>query len=228
MKITAITATTPERHEAFALCKKFVARQTRQPDQWLVLDGPEPMHQKLAGAISQNRIEGDCILFTEDDDWFGPGWFSWCERNMERGFDIVGQGRALFYNVRHRWWNNCGNVRHASLCQTAITNRLLPHVYNIIEDFGCPWIDVQLWNIEARKYLHLPKEEEMLLIGIKGLCGSGGYSREHRMVNGAQDDNKPDYDISKLRSLIGDDADIYSRFFEGENEILKLAGAYSL
>ena len=122
MKLTAITCTTPERHEAFALCTRYVARQTRQPDQWLVLDGPEPMHQKLGRAIAENRIEGDCVLFTEDDDWFGPRWFAWCERHLERGFDIVGQGRALFYNVRHRWWNNCGNVRHAELLRVPLSS----------------------------------------------------------------------------------------------------------
>lgn len=226
MKLTAITATCAGREDAFELCKKYVARQTRPPDQWLVLDGPEPMHEKLARAILENRVEGDCVLFTEDDDWFDPRWFSWCERNLERGYDIVGQGRALFYNVVHRWWNNCGNVRHASLCQTAIRRTLLQHVYNIIDDFGCPWIDVQLWNVECRKYLHLPKEEEMLLVGIKGLCGAKGYSREHRMVNGAGDDNTPDYDLSKLRSLIGNDADAYASFFEGQDELLRLAGAY--
>jgi hypothetical protein len=226
MKLTAITCTTPERHEAFALCTRYVARQTRQPDQWLVLDGPEPMHQKLGRAIAENRIEGDCVLFTEDDDWISPRWFAWCERHLERGFDIVGQGRALFYNVRHRWWNNCGNVRHASLCQTAIRRSLLAQTHAIIEDFGCPWIDVQLWNIESGKYLHLPNEEEMMLIGIKGLCGHSGYSREHRMVNGSGDDNTPDYDLVKLRSLIGAEAETYARFFDGEDEILKLAGAY--
>jgi hypothetical protein len=227
MKLTAITATTPERHDAFALCKNYLARQTRQPDQWLVLDGPEPMHEKVARAIAEGRVEGEAIVFFEDDDWVRHTWFEWCEYHLSKGYDIVGQGRALFYNVRHRWWNNCGNVRHASLCQTAIRRSLLPHCYNIIEDFGCPWIDVQLWNVESRKYLHLPAEDEMQLIGIKGLCGSGGYSREHRMVNGAQDDNTPDYDLIKLRSLIGDDADSYARFFEGEDEILKLAGAYT-
>ena len=228
MKLTAITATCAGREEALALCTKFVARQTRQPDQWLILDGPEPMHEKIGRAILENWIEGDGILFTEDDDWFSPRWFEWCERYLDRGFDIVGQGKAMFYNVNHRWWNNCGNVRHASLCQTAIRKTLLPHVFNIIDDFGCPWIDVQLWNIESRKYLHLPKESEMLLIGIKGLCGAKGYSREHRMVNGSGDDNTPDYDLSKLRSLIGDDADLYAHCFSGADELLKLAGAFPL
>ena len=226
MKITAITATCAGREDAFELCKKYLARQTRQPDQWLVLDGPEPMHEKVASAIAEDRIEGEYVVWSEDDDAVKPTWFEWCERHLDLGYDIVGQGRALFYNVRHRWWNNCGNVRHASLCQTAMHRRLLPHVFNIIDDFGCPWIDVQLWNLESRKYLHLPTEKEMLVIGIKGLCGAKGYSREHRMVNGGEDENKPDFDMAKLFSLIGDDANAYAKFFEGEDELLRLAGAF--
>ena len=226
MKLTAITCTTTERKEAFALCKKYVEWQTRPADQWLVLDGPEPMHIKVADAIASGRVVGDAVLFTEDDDYIKPGWFKWCEDRIIRGYEIVGQGRALYYNVSHRWWSNCNNVRHASLCQTAISSRLLPQVYNIIDDFGCPWIDVQLWNIECNKYLHLPKEEEMLVIGIKGLCGFKGYSREHRQVNGP--DNIVDYDMSKLHSLIGDDAKDYAKYFHGEEEMLRLAGAWPL
>jgi len=224
-KITAITATTPERAEAFALCEKFLDRQTRQPDQWLVLDGPEPMQRKLADAIEKGRIEGQHVVFFEDDDYFKPGWIEWCEGNLDKGYDMVGQGKAVYYNIAHRWFSNCNNVRHASLCQTAISSRMLPHVWNIINDFNCPWIDVQLWNIECSKYLRLPKDEDALVIGIKGMCGGKGYSREHRQVNGAG--NEIDYDLSKLTSLIGDDAKIYAGYFHGEEELLRLAGAWT-
>ena len=226
MKLTAITATCPGREDAFELCKTYVARQTRQPDQWLVLDEPKPMHLKVADAIAQGKIEGDAVLFTEDDDHIDARWFAWCEDRLAKGYDLVGQGNALFYNVAHRWWSNCSNVRHASLCQTAIRRTLLPQVYNICVDFGCPWIDVQLWNIECRKYLHLPKEGESLVIGIKGLCGAKGYSREHRQVN--YEGNAPDLDLAKLRSLIGDDAMLYEKFYNNSEEIelLKLAGAF--
>ena len=222
MTLTAITCTTDERKEAFALCEKYLRRQTRQPDQWLVLDGPEPMQEKLKGAIQGGDVRGDAILFLEDDDWVSPKWFAWCEERLSKGYDIVGQGLALYYSVTHRWWSNCNNVRHASLCQTAVSSRMLPRIWNIIDDFNCPWMDMQLWQVDSRKYLQLPKEEEMLVIGIKGLCGGKGYSREHRQVNGGED---IDYDLSKLRGLIGDDADAYAGYFHGEDELLKLAGA---
>jgi hypothetical protein len=226
MKLTAITCTTPERAEAFELCKTFLSRQTRQPDQWLVLDGPLPMQQKLAQAIETGAITGEGILFIEDDDYFHPSWIEWCEDLLVRGYDIVGEGLALYYSPVHRWWSNCGNVRHASLCQTAIRRSLLPHTWNIISDFNCPWIDVQLWNIECNRFLKLPKDNEHLVIGIKGLCGGKGYSREHRQVN--YDGNEPDLELEKLRSLIGADADLYARFYDSssQDELLRLAGAF--
>ncbi len=226
VKLTALTATCAGRENAFELCKRYVIQQTRQPDQWLVLDGPEPMHTKVADAIAAGRIEGDAIIFAEDDDYLKPGWFAWCEDRILRGYQVVGQGRAIYYNPVHRWWSNCNNVRHASLCQTAIAKEMLPVVYNIIDDFGCPWIDVQLWNVECNKYLDLPKESEALVIGIKGICGPKAYSREHRQMNGQ--DNETDYDLSKLRSLIGEDARYYEHYFSGEDEILKLAGAFPI
>jgi hypothetical protein len=55
------------------------------------------------------------------------------------------------------------------------------------------------------------------------MCGAKGYSREHRQVNGAG--NEMDYDMSKLYSLIGDDAQVYAKYFHGEEELLRLAGA---
>jgi hypothetical protein len=222
MRLTAITCTTPERKEALDLCKVYVDRQTRKPDQWLVLDGPEAMQQKLKKAIAEGQIEGDYIVFAEDDDWFAPSWFAWCEARLGKGYDIVGQGNALYYNVAHRWWSNCNNHRHASLCQTAISKKMLVHLWRIIDDFDCPWVDVQLWGMDARKYLHLPKESEMLLVGIKGMFEQG-YSREHRQISGAE--NEIDYDLSKLRSLIGSDAENYAAYFHGEEELLRLAGA---
>jgi len=221
VKITAITCTTPDRREAFELCKRYLYRQTRVPNQWLVLDGPEPMQMELKAAIEGGRITGDCVMWLEDDDYFKPGWIEWCVRHLERGYDMVGQGNAVYYSVSSRWWSKCGNVRHASLCQTAIRSKLLPQVWNIINDFNCPWIDVQLWNVECNKFLALPSETETLLVGIKGLCD--GYSREHRQLGG--DCNEPDYDLSKLREWIGDDAENYAKFWHGEDEILKLAGA---
>lgn len=182
------------------------------------------MQTKVSDAIRAGRVEGEGIVWFEDDDWFAPDWIEWCEKWLEQGYDLIGEGQAIYYNVNHRWWSNCGNVRHASLCQTAMRAKLLPRVLNIIEDFNCPWIDVQLWLAECTKRLRLPAEGRRRVIGIKGMPGTKGYSREHRQVTNPG--NEPDYDLSALVQLIGGDAQNYEPYFAGADELMKLAGAY--
>ena len=209
MKITAITCTF-ERPQAFALCQRYMARQTRQPDQWLILDGPEPMRQKVLSAFTENKVEGDAVLFIEDDDYYFPTWIEWCERQLARGFDIVGQGYAVYYQVRRRWWSDCRNNRHASLCQTAIARTLYEPLCNLIPAYDNEFFDTRLWRIECNRYLNLPNDSERLVIGIKGMPGKQGYSHEH------QDETPPgvheDPSLLKLWQLIGKDALNYATF----------------
>ena len=204
MKITALTCTF-QRPQAFELCKMYVARQTRQPDQWLILDGPEPMTEKVLKAFRENLITGDAVIFAEDDDWFDPKWFAWCAERLEK-YDIVGQGFALYYNVAQRWWSDCWNRRHASLCQTAIRSEMFDRLCNVIEAFDNQWFDTRLWRLECRRFLDLPRENK-LVIGIKGMPGMRGYSREHRKA--ALHEVHPDPSMAKLWQLIGQDAEAY-------------------
>lgn len=210
VKITALTATF-ERPQAFELCKKYMAAQTRQPDQWLILDGPEGMADKVAAAVEEGKVEGDAIIFFEDDDFFTPGWIEWCEKKLER-YDLVGEGLALYYNVGRRWWSPCANRMHASLCQTAITRVMYEPLVNVIRAHNCPWFDTQLWKIECNKFLELPKDGERRLIGIKGMPGKNGYSREHRKFDPRGCNRDPS--MRKLWELIGKDAAAYAQFLQ--------------
>lgn len=210
MKLTAITATY-QRTEAFALCQKYMARQTRQPDQWLILDGPEPMREKVENAFRSGKVEGDMCVFFEDDDYVAPTWLEWCEKQIEKGYDIVGQGNALYYNVGRRWWSECKNVRHASLCQTAIRRTLYGPLINILGAYDNQFFDTRLWRIECNRYLHLPKDGERLVIGLKGLSGKLGYSGEHKQVN--PPGVKLDPSMLRLWQIIGKDAASYGKFY---------------
>lgn len=211
MKITAITATY-QRPEAMALCRKYVERQTRQPDQWLILDGPDPMPKKILGAIEGGRIEGDVIIFAEDDDWLRSDWFEWCEGGIRRGYDIVGEGMAVYYNPRQRWWSECRNVRHAALVQTAVAAHMLEEVANVIKSFPSPFFDTRIWPLDCNKFLALPETpKDRRVIGIKGLYGSKGYSSEHAAVcpPGAH----PDPSMLQLWKWAGPDASAYAKFY---------------
>ena len=222
MKLTAITATW-QRPEAMALSHKYIKRQTRLPDQWLVLDGPEKMGFKLLKAFEGGKVKGDGLVIWEDDDWYDPTWLEWCEEWLSKGYDIVGEGQAIYYNVRWRWWSNCENARHASLCQTALTSNLIPTFCSIITAFDNQWFDTRLWRLERNRHLRLPGDGPRRVIGMKSLPGTTGYSGEHvaMLPNHAH----ADPDLKKLRELIGKDAKAYAPFFKAEEDLTKLAGA---
>lgn len=210
MRITALTCTA-DRPEALALCHRWMERQTRQPDQWLILDDPHiPMPQKVLYAVASGAVKGDGLIFVEDDDVFFPGWLAWCEKQLNK-FDLVGQGYAIYYHVGRRWWSECRNVRHASLCQTAITSDLFEPLCNTIKAFDSPFFDTRIWMLECAKYLHLPKTDaERLVIGMKGLPGKVGYSDVHdqKVPPGVHSDPA----LVKLWKLIGRDALLYGKF----------------
>jgi len=213
MKLTAITCTY-QRPAALELCRRYMARQTRKPDQWLILDGPEPMQQKILAAIEGGKIEGDAVVFFEDDDHYKPGWIAWCEKHIARGYDLVGEGMAVYYNVRYRWWSECSNGHHAALCQTACNRDFLETFANCIRSFDSAFIDTRIWQVECSKYLFMPRTpEERQVHGIKGIVGANGatgYSSEHRdaMPRGVHADPS----LMQLFRWIGDDASNYSQF----------------
>ena len=98
--IIAITPT-GGRPEAFLLCEMWMARQTRQPDLWIVVDdvepqtsctmnqihiaptepwndGPSTQHRNILLALDyiESEIGGDGhkLLFIEDDDYYAADY----------------------------------------------------------------------------------------------------------------------------------------------------------
>ena len=139
MTITCLTAAC-HRPEAWALSEGYMKAQTRKPDQWIVLDGGDQpsvctmgqeyhywkeltgqpaMATKIRRAIENNLIKGDILVIWENDDFYAPNYLEWCVSKLT-SFDLIGEGRNLYYNVQHRWWFDHGNMSHASLCATAM------------------------------------------------------------------------------------------------------------
>ncbi len=228
MKITCLTAHC-DRPEAWTICEKYMARQSRAPDQWLVIDSSESptvptipcdyhhkpdiphMRDKVIWAIQNNLITGDGIVWWENDDWYSPVWIEWCEKCLGL-YDIVGQGNALYYNVGQRWWSDCKNTRHASLCQTAIRREMLPFLLNLMKGYDNQFFDTRLWRLDKRRHLDLPNEAGKLVIGIKGMPGKLGYSNEHR--TDIPKDVNLDPSLLRLWKLIGADAASYLPFYQ--------------
>lgn len=238
MTITAVTPTR-DRPEAFALCELYMSRQTRKPDQWIVLDdGQEPakctmgqqhiyvptaregvsLTNKLKIALAHGIITSDALLIFEDDDHYTPEWVATCCESLETA-KIFGEARAIYYNVRERWWFKHGNCDHASLCSTAMRREIFPLLLQQCQGQS-PYVDQTTWNTVARN-LRLVRDPEKhgnkhLIVGIKAMPGTRGYTGAHsvRDVNARDDKN-----LVKLREFIGDDADLYEPFYNNTGQI---------
>jgi hypothetical protein len=197
------------------LCRKYMAQQTVQPDQWLILNGPEPMPAKILAAIEQGKIEGEAVIFFEDDDAIRADWIEWCVGRLA-SYEICGEGNAVYYHVGHRWWSECRNCRHAALVQTAVHADLLDNVANVIRSYGSPFFDTRLWQLDAGKFLALPESPaERRVVGIKGIASSSGqlgYSGEHAAIR--PPDTHADPSMLQLWKWIGESAAHYIDFYD--------------
>lgn len=232
MKITIVTPT-GDRPHAFALCERYMQRQSRPYDQWLVLDdgqvptkctlgqthvqynasfrGPGSLVTKLAHMIDNKMVRGDVVAFIEDDDWYHLDYLGLAESRLRADFDMIGEGHALYYNVRYRWWYVHPNEEHASLCQTMLRTAVLPKMRKLLDDTS-PFIDFRMWNAIDRRKIYLPHQLHTL-VGIKSMPGRAGYGSGHRSPDGRDVGGVHDDDWIKLQELIGTDVEFYKPFY---------------
>ncbi len=236
MKLTLLT-TTCHRPEAWAICEKYIAAQTRKPDQWLVLDDDEiktvctkgqdyhywpecrgrgSLTRKITKAVKENLITGDAVVVVENDDAYAPTYLENVEKWLQTA-DLVGEGDSLYYNVRERVWFSHRNSQHASFCATAFKVSLFPQLLKACNT-DCPYVDIRLWNYVQspfKKRVIMPSDypaSTRLTVGIKGMPGTRGYGAGHTMT-GARGTHK-DPGLAKLTSLLGKDAEAYRIFGE--------------
>jgi hypothetical protein len=237
MKITALT-TACARPEAWKLCEKFMSRQTRQPHQWLVLDDDDPPTQctmqqqyiynpewrgslsllkKIEFAIQNNLITGDAVAFVENDDFYAPTWLEFCAKQLE-SCDMIGEGLSIYYNVKYRYWMQYRNMRHSSLCSTAVRAEQLQKVLELCDTTTNkdPFLDQRMWldngGMKCSKKIFNP-DGKRLVIGIKGMPGRAGYNIGHGF---SERGGLGDRNLVKLHSLIGDDAELYKPFYDSK------------
>lgn len=217
MQITLITPT-GDRPEAFTLCERYMAGQSRRWDQWIVVDDgepettttmgqsvirPEPRHTGKGSTQWRNlmvalpQVTGDAVLIVEDDDWYGPDYIRNAVEQLEK-HELVGEVPARYYNVRFRTYREFGIGHHASLCQTAFRRTMLMDLAEVCKTNL--WIDTTLWQRNLRRgYLYRGEQ----VIGIKGMPGRKGISTAHTEVSTQWG---PDPDCSRLRQWVGKDA----------------------
>jgi hypothetical protein len=213
--ITLITPT-GDRPEAFALCEKYMRRQTTNLDiQWIVIDdgadvtnctmgqeiyrlppiiGEHTLGRNILYALP--HVRGDCILFIEDDDWYRADYIDVMASKLKEGYDCVGEGKAKYYNVRCNGYDVYKNSTHASLCQTGMHVAAIEKLLLAIEREK-RWIDLHLWKQIKNSHIFF---DYGLCVGIKGMPGRKGIGQGH-----VEKFSNIDKDYAILKQWIGED-----------------------
>ena len=227
-----LTVLTPtgERPEAFELCQRMMARQTYNgPVIWIVVDDgrtpsgvwlkrakwnveiirPEPLWAPGQNTQGRNLLAGlarvgpDTVLtIVEDDDYYAPEWLQWVA-DHSREAELIGEGDAIYYNVRRRKYRRLSNTEHASLRCTAIRGAAIETFRDVLA-VPYRYYDLRLWAQHKDRKVF----ERRLTVGMKALPGRAGIALGH---DGKGNDDK---DGTQLRALIGDDADWYLPFYQ--------------
>lgn len=228
--ITLITAT-GGRPEAFALCEKYIARQTyKGPTQWIVVDDckphtlttlkqeyvrgpkdwkPDINTQRYNMDVAISRIKGDCIFIIEDDDYYAPNYIE-AHLSLLQHVKVVGEAKSKYFNVAVPGWKIMPNLKHSSLAQTSFRKELLPTFEKALHS-GNLYFDVTFWEkVHEAQTPALLATNKNLCIGIKGLPGRAGITGSHRSKDFMYD---PEFKV--LKEWIGNDANSYLKYKKG-------------
>lgn len=223
MRLSLVTCT-GGRPEAFALCERWMGRQTKRWHEWIVVDDCDPatttrMDQVVVrpkprwdggATLGRNmlaaleRVSGDAVAFIEDDDWYAPDYLENTLRMLSLA-PMVGEGWVRYYNVRKRTWAQRCNAAHATTASTACRTECIPAIVDVINKSSTYCYDLGMWRAVPETALVLNVHK---YVGIKGMPGRPGLADGHRdeSIGG------PDPELSRLREWIGDDADLYRDF----------------
>ena len=172
----------PKRSMFLDRLKVYMDRQTRKPDQWIIVDEPTNIKPDLTYRVRigiERAIENgaDVILIMEDDDWYDPQYIEIMVDGWKRMGKppIFGIGYTIYcYIFGGRFWNSQHKGR-ASLMSTLITKEAAlsfkyPHDTEV-------WLDMAMWKIAGGKTIEPNKAYS---IGIKhgiGMCGGVGHNK---------------------------------------------------
>jgi glycosyltransferase involved in cell wall biosynthesis len=227
MTVSVITPTC-DRPVAFGLCERWMARQTRQPDEWIVADGGQTpavctlgqrhLHQPSAPGFGNflgnlrrglDAATGDVLVWWEDDDWYHTRHLEAMLELFASGMMAVGDDLQQYYNLEHRVWRTFNN-KGASLCQTAMTRGAIPCFRKALDaarhdrSYG---VDGRFWAMLPKSLIRLSRIQTV--VGMKGLPGAKGLGIGHRpmLVHPWNRDPK----LTQLKAWIGPaDAEVYA------------------
>lgn len=207
--LTLLT-TTGCRPQAWAICEELMRRQTfAGAVHWVIVDDgevPQPINFHRRGWMLQvvrptpfwrpgentqarNLLagldvvdSGDRLLVIEDDDYYTPDYLAAASAWLDDA-DLAGECWAKYYNLRTGIYRECGNLKHAGLCSTAMAGPAI-EAFRKVCHTKAKFIDIELWRTFAgKKKLH--RHSTNFCVGLKGLPGRAGIGSGHRLAVGA-------------------------------------------
>lgn len=223
MKVSVITPTA-DQPRGMWLAEQYMARQTVQPDEWIVADDGQEhailsrrqIHLKLPRVYEGGRslasnilealpeVSGDVVLIWEHDDWYGPNHIETCLRTL-RGFLASGSVSQRYYHIPSRQYAAMTN-KGSALCNTALTAKAMDYLKAAalqVLDRGGIGVDRVFWDLLPSGAGNVHRENTM--VGIKGLPGRTGLGIGHRPRRSSRRPWQRDEDLSILRRWVGAD-----------------------
>jgi hypothetical protein len=206
MTITVITPTC-DRPVGIAVLERWMARQTRQPDEWIVADGGErpavcamgqtQVHRPRPAGVENflgnlqaglHAVTGDVIVWCEDDDWYAPTHLATLEQQLrdQPSALAAGDDNQRYYNLPRQLWRTWKNVG-ACLCQTALRREAVPRLQAAIHNCR----ERQSYGVDTTFWRGIPRPQRAIgatatVVGMKGLpgpCWAGRRAPARREVD---------------------------------------------
>lgn len=226
-----VTVVTPtgDRSIGLDLLGKWMAAQSVQPDQWLIVDdgrdpycpdglpphaqylrrersdadNPHTLSNQLLEAL--RHVEYDKLIIMEDDDWYRSDYIDFMSQALQRA-DLCGLNTIHYYQYYARRWKKGKPQARTSLAQTGFGARTYPYLAWICSSdihgvcaYGL--VDRFMWR-HARCSKYLIHEHQVMNVGFKGTPGRPGLAAGHKQTDL---NYQTDYDLEKLHSLVGND-----------------------
>ena len=182
MKIAVIIPTRGDRPKFLKQCHKLIARQTRKPDEIIVVDyapkgGMKDITQRYKKGIEIATKRGcAAAIFWEDDDWYHPTYIEWLLNAWSKHNHppVFGVSETYYYHI-------CATSRlymgHTGRTSAFCTLVKLPYKHSWPADYYA-FLDMHFYKKGLVTTIKFPKNK-ILAIGIKhgvGYTGGGGHN----------------------------------------------------
>lgn len=164
--------------------------------------------RNLQVGVQEVLKHGDVsiIFIIEDDDYYKPNYLE-CMFALMREFDVCGEIKTLYYNVKLHLYKRCSNINHSSLFQTAFSIKMVP-VFLQILNTHVRFIDIEFYKKSKNVFFFNGLD---LAVGIKGIPGRSGIGTGHNetMYPKFQKDIPIENRKQVLKNIIGEDSKYY-------------------